>query len=93
MHRASLVSVSIHVTYIDHLPKYISSESIARLYAVDCVPYRHIKTEENTHALKKPLNDLQRWSDRLAHGISLPEISDNEYYEETKVYHPTLCHP
>ena len=45
--------------YINDLPSKVNTT--ARLFADDCLLYRHIKTNEDTISLQDHLNNLQDW--------------------------------
>ena len=47
--------------YINDLPKYISPESVAQLFADDCALYCRINSEEDAHKLQKDLDGLKNW--------------------------------
>ena len=61
MAQGSVLGPLLFLLYIDDLPKYISPESVARLFADDCVLYRRINSEEDAHKLQKDLDGLQKW--------------------------------
>ena len=62
--------------YINALQKYISSESIARLFADGCVLYRRINSKVDTHKLQKDLDQ-----ERIT--ASCQEIESTEYFKGT----------
>jgi hypothetical protein len=49
----------LFLIYINDLPSKVNST--ARLFADDCLLYRHIKTNEDTTSLQDDLNNLQDW--------------------------------
>ena len=59
--QGSVLGPLLFLLYINDLPKYISPESIARLFADDCVLYRRINSEEDAYKLQKDLDGLQKW--------------------------------
>ena len=59
--QGSVLGPLLFLLYINDLPKYISPESVARLFADDCVLYRRINSEEDAHKLQKDLDGLQKW--------------------------------
>ena len=61
MPQRSVLGPLLVLSYINDLPKYISPESVARLFADDCVLYRGINSEEDAHKLQKDLDGLQKW--------------------------------
>ena len=61
MPQGSVLGPFLFLLYINDLPKYISPESVARLFADDCVLYRRINSEEDAHKLQKDLDGLHKW--------------------------------
>ena len=57
--QGSVLGPLLFLLYINDLPKYISPESVARLFADDCVLYRRINSEEEAHKVQKDLEGLQ----------------------------------
>ena len=49
----------LFLIYINDLPSRVNST--ARLFADDCLLYRHIKTNDDTTSLQDDLNNLQYW--------------------------------
>jgi hypothetical protein len=49
----------LFLIYINDLPSKVNST--ARLFADDCLLYRHIKTNDDTTSLQDDINDLQYW--------------------------------
>ena len=49
----------LFLIYINDLPSKVNST--ARLFANDCLLYRHIKTNEDTTSLQDDLSNLQDW--------------------------------
>ena len=46
--------------YINDLPNCINTETKVRLFAVDCIIYRTIKTKNDSEILQKDLDELQK---------------------------------
>ena len=46
--------------FINDLPEYISSESTARLFADDCILYRHVESEMDASHLQHDLDRLKQ---------------------------------
>ena len=61
MPQRSVLGSLLFLLYINDLPKYISPESITRLFADDCVLYHRINSEEDANKLQKNLDGLQKW--------------------------------
>ena len=55
----SVLGPLLFLIYINDLPSKVNST--ARLFAEDCLLYRHIKTNEDTTSLQDDLNNLQDW--------------------------------
>ena len=56
--QGSVLGPLLFLLYINDFPKYISPESVAQLFADDCVLYRRINSEEDAHKLQKDLDGL-----------------------------------
>ena len=61
MPQGSVLGPLLFLLYINQLPKYMSPEPVARLFADDCVLYPLINSEEDAHKLQKDLDGLQKW--------------------------------
>ena len=61
MPQGSVLSPLLFLLYINDLPKYISPEYVARLFADDCVLYHRINSEEDAHKLQEDLDGLNKW--------------------------------
>ena len=59
--QGSVLGPLLFILYINDIPKYISTESVARLFADDRVLHRRIYSEEGAHKLQKDLDGLQKW--------------------------------
>ena len=57
----SVLGPLLFILHINDIPKYVSTESVARLFADDCVLHRRIYSEEDAHKLQKDLDGLQKW--------------------------------
>ena len=51
----------LFLLFINDLLEYISSESTARLFADDCILYRHVESETDAGHLQHDLDRLQQW--------------------------------
>ena len=49
------------LTFINNLPEHTISD--VRLFADDCLLYRHIRNDEDAEALQKDLTSLQQWEE------------------------------
>ena len=77
--------------YINNLPKYISLESVTRLFADGCMLYRRINSDGDAHKLQKDLDGLQKWErDWL---MEFPaEVSDHAYHQQKEAHYSTIYH-
>ena len=89
--QGSILGPLLILLYINDLPKVISSESVARLFADDCVLYRRINSEEDAHRLQKTLM-ASRNGKRLAHEISTTGVSNYAYHQQKEAYYSTIYH-
>jgi hypothetical protein len=51
----------LFLTFINDLPEHTTSD--VRLFADDCLLYRHIRNDEDAAALQKDLTSLQQWEE------------------------------
>jgi hypothetical protein len=51
----------LFLTFINDLPEHTTSD--VRLFADDCLLYRHIRNDEDAAALQKDITSLQQWEE------------------------------
>jgi hypothetical protein len=51
----------LFLTFINDLPEHTTSD--VRLFADDCLLYRHIRNDEDAAALQKDLTSIQQWEE------------------------------
>ena len=69
-HRVQYLARQLFLCYINDLPSSVSSD--VRLFAVDCLLYRPIKSKDDQKKLQEDLPKLERWADIW--GINLTSV-------------------
>ena len=87
----SVIGPLLFLLYINDLPMYISPESVARLFADDCVFTAVLTLRKMPTICRKTLWPPEM-GERLAHGISTAEVSDYAYHQQKEAQYSTKYH-